>query len=440
VDLDQTNRIASKFSAASGWGMPRYIAHGNSAAVYEIAHPVHGQAALKVYDPTFFEGANSLIETQRIRLQEGLKNHDNPHLIGIFAAYELPDVGTWCLLMEFCPWPTLEERLASIPDENVHGLIKQLVIAVLFLEGQLLVHRDIKPANILISPNLQTLKLLDLGVVRRIDPDEGNGTDDGEKRRFIATAQYSPPEYLTRDELPGIEGFVAINIYQVGAILHDLIAKKPIFMEEASSGNKFILYNAVTTKVTRVFSQSVPARLLAICNGALQKDPRRRLSAVKLADFLTDLDDVDALRRRIGALVGSVRSGRAPPSILVWERRVRGWIGVAIRQEKETLGTANVRRKTSASGVEWRVTFPALDRAIVLEILHAGPESLVVQIVAQTIMPTTLTVFEIGTDGLGMEDGEAITLLAGHILYGIDLATTADKAGGDDAAVMESIT
>jgi hypothetical protein len=57
--------------------------------------------------------------------------------------------------------------------------------------------------------------------MRRISPDEGNGTDFQEKTRFIATAQYSPPEYLTREEAKGEVGFRALNVYQVGAVLHE---------------------------------------------------------------------------------------------------------------------------------------------------------------------------------------------------------------------------
>jgi eukaryotic-like serine/threonine-protein kinase len=229
MDRELTERIAHELCVERNWQDLEFIDAGNSGAVFRISHPKHGPVALKVYDPAYFKGDNALIEENRIKLQEQLRSHGNPHLIDVLEVGPIVGVNTWFLLMELCSWPNLEKCLRSVRDDQVEELLRQLVDGVLFLQKSGLVHRDIKPANIVVDPSFSRLKLLDLGVLRRIEHTEGNGTDHAETRRFVATAQYSSPEYLTRDELPGSEGFEALNVYQVGAVLHDLIMKTPIF-------------------------------------------------------------------------------------------------------------------------------------------------------------------------------------------------------------------
>jgi serine/threonine-protein kinase len=67
-------------------------------------------------------------------------------------------------------------------------------------------------------------------------------TDLNGKRLFVATAQYSSPEYLVRKNWGDVDEVLkALSIYQVGATLHDLIMKRPIFSEYAALENKYAL-------------------------------------------------------------------------------------------------------------------------------------------------------------------------------------------------------
>ena len=364
MDLASVTRIAERLCAARGWSAPVYIDNGASAAVYKV-ETNGGPAALKVYDPAFFEGENALIEANRIDLQRRLKGHGCPHLVDVLDAGELARDRTWFLLMEYCPWKSLEKRLSDVPDTKVHVLLKQLVEAVRFLESKGLVHRDIKPANIVVSNDFEQLKLLDFGVMRRIAHDEGSGTDT---QKFIATAQYSPPEFLAREEAPGAAGFSAINVYQVGAVLHDLITKTPLFAEESATKNKFKLFKAVTERLPRVVSASVPPRLIALCLAALDKDPVVRASSVKLDDFLADADDLDALRRRLSRGSGG-KVAPAAPTLALWKPRVRSWGKEAAQLEVETLGAVTMRAQPLPRGQRWQLDFTAAPAPIFLDLV-----------------------------------------------------------------------
>jgi eukaryotic-like serine/threonine-protein kinase len=179
MDLDLTKQIAHELCQERNWQNLEFIDAGNSGAVFKINHPKHGPVALKIYDPAYFKGHNALIEENRIKLQEQLRSHGNPHLIDVLEVGSIAAANTWYLLMELCSWPNLEKCLSSVRDDQVEELLRQLVDGVQFLQENGLVHRDIKPANIAVDPTFSYLKLLDLGVLRRIEHTEGNASENG---------------------------------------------------------------------------------------------------------------------------------------------------------------------------------------------------------------------------------------------------------------------
>lgn len=419
MDLNKLNDIAARLCRKKGWAAPRYIDNGASAAVYETAMK-DGRAALKVYDPSFFEGDNALIEVARIRLQQQLRNHGCENLIEVVAADEIPEDKTWYLLMEFCPWPSLEKQLSSVPDDKVHDLIKQLVSAVRFLEAHELVHRDIKPANIVVSDNFSQLKLLDFGVLRKVAFDEGSGTDG---HKFIATAQYSPPEYLVREETPGEVGFNAINVYQVGAVLHDLITKTALFAEEKATKNKFILYKAVTQKTPRIVTETISPRLIALCLASLDKDPQSRVASVTLEDFLTDDDDLDAVRRRLSGRSATGGQKVARPLLAGWETRVRSWGREAAQLESDTLGSVTMKLEPITDGRRWRVDFKGAPAPVYLDLVKAG-DVLEVYVLSSPHAERAFPIMKIDSEGPNLPDAGIAGAISAQLLFALDRAVT----------------
>jgi serine/threonine protein kinase len=419
LDLDKLTDIAERLCQRMAWAKPVYIDNGASAAVYSTEMS-DGPAALKIYDPTFFEGSNALIETKRIALQKQLRNHGCKNLVEVLDADEIPEDGTWYLLMEFCPWSSLDKQLSRVPDANVHNLIKQLINAVKFLEARSLVHRDIKPANIVVSNDFTELKLLDFGVMRNVAFDEGSGTDG---YKFIATAQYSPPEFLLREEEPGEAGFNAINLYQVGAVLHDLIMKTAVFGEEKATKNKFILYKAVTEKKPRIMSDTVSTRLIALCLAALDKQPEKRAASVTLDDFLADVDDLDALRRRIAHRPSTNSSKLKAPLLTTWEGKIRSWGKDAAHLESETLGSVTMKREALPDGIRWRLEFKDASAPIYLELAKVD-NLLEIYVLSDPDAERRLSVFRIDGDGVSLPESGIAGAIAAQYLYALDRALT----------------
>jgi eukaryotic-like serine/threonine-protein kinase len=300
---DLKERLSFFLTARTGYGAPEYLDAGGSAAVFKVPFE-DGYRAFKAFDPKFLSGPSGPAERRRLEVQKRLIAHDCPFLVQMFEIVE--ESGTAFTEMEFIEWPQLRKSLSDVPDEQIQTLINQLVAAVKYLEARDIVHRDIKPENIHVSPDFKHLKLLDLGVARAFEVgggEEGALTDTGNTRPFVATAQYSSPEYLFRLDAPTGRLWKGLNFYQVGAVLHDLIAKCPLFSEEVGMNNRWLVARAVLTKAPS-FVDANPTRLLplkALALRCLTKDLETRLAIVDWSDFERDAkyDPLSKLRGRL---------------------------------------------------------------------------------------------------------------------------------------------
>ena len=303
VIKDLRKRLGKRLAVLGVSAPPVFVNAGGSAAVFRV-ETAEGSRAFKVFDPKFLKGDAGPAERKRLELQRKLIGHSCPYLVGLHSIEEAQ--GTAFVEMEFCPWAQLSSCLPAVPDGEVPSLISQLVVVVRFLEERNIVHRDIKPENIHISPDFKTLKVLDLGVARLFEAD-GPGdpavTDRQQLRPFVATAQYSSPEYLFRLDEPTPRLWKGLNFYQIGAVLHDLIMKSALFQDEVSLGNRWLVARAVLTK-TPSFADANPNRLAALkalSARCLVKDLETRLQIVSWSDF--DLEGShDPLSRLRGRL------------------------------------------------------------------------------------------------------------------------------------------
>lgn len=286
----------------AGYESIKLLGVGGSAAVFKISTPL-GFRALKVYDPLLFGSENQKAELHRLALQERLVNTHCAALVGIFSV----EIGeeTCFIEMEYVPWQQLKQVLHLVPDGKIQVLILQLIDGVKCLEEKGLVHRDIKPENILISPDFSELKIIDFGVVRdetAYDSDL-DLTDHGPRKLFLATAQYSSPEYLFRLVEPSVELWKGLTIYQVGAVLHDLLTKRPIFDKEVQTKNRYVLAMAVLRSRPVLDLATAPEldHLKRTASNCLVKDLKTRLALVDWSDFEVAVESpIGKLRQTLG--------------------------------------------------------------------------------------------------------------------------------------------
>jgi serine/threonine protein kinase len=208
------------------------IDNGKSAAVF-LGKKDKIQYAVKVFDNEIVERFGDDIQQQRQNLELSLKNHNINNLVKIIGGgrISIKEIEHFYLIMEYINGTNLKKYI-KINTISPDFVIKVINILVDVSENLLkhdppLAHRDIKPENIMISEN-QDVILMDMGVLKIIgDP----SMSDVGRKQFLGTLRYAPPEFLTREENNTIEGWRAVNIYQIGAVLHDLITKRELFMK-----------------------------------------------------------------------------------------------------------------------------------------------------------------------------------------------------------------
>lgn len=278
------------------------IDFGKSAAVFRAARDGN-IVALKIFDDEIIERYGDKTQLVRISRELTLVGKSHPGMVEIIDGGVDLESGNHFIVMEYLPGPSLEKCLQDVPDEKVPMLIAQLSMCCEHLDGLSLVHRDIKPANIVILDNFTRLVLLDFGVMKPVG-DVGL-TDAGGIQSFIGTLQYSSPEFLLRAEQDSPEGWRALTLYQIGAVLHDLIMRRPLFSEYANPYARLVM--AVQQDIPSVASATIPRYLIQACKAALVKDPDTRLKLVSWRSFRPPLK---------GSVAGDVRERVTQRSLL----------------------------------------------------------------------------------------------------------------------------
>jgi hypothetical protein len=299
-----------------GWTIGAKIGRGKSAIVFRATMGKR-EAALKVFDRELVQRCGKDEQRERGKRERSLLGVTHDNLIEILDAGEDAKLDYFFVAMALFEGKNLADALPDVPSPRVPELIWQLAQAARFLEEKGYAHRDIKPENIGVSGDFSTVVLLDFGVLH---PPGGlsNITDDKDKKTFLGTLQYSPPELLHRKEDDTPEAWRAITFYQLGAVLHDLLTRTPLFTGHLDP--YATLVEAVTHVDVTIKAPDYPAELAMLARHCLQKKPAHRLLLVNWESFAPPSAAVpaaDSAAKRIAArrLRASLadRSPSAPP-------------------------------------------------------------------------------------------------------------------------------
>lgn len=294
-----------------GWAVSGFFGNGKSAVVVP-AEKNGVKAALKIFHRELIERYGRAVQLERISREKSLIGCTHPNLVQILDGGECPVTEHLYVAMEPLTCKNLHEALQDVPPEAVPKLIAQVASAARFLEDMNLVHRDIKPENIAVTADFSRAILLDLGVLQPVGI---SNLTDVDARPFIGTLRYSSPEFLRRHEAPTIEGGRAITFYQLGAVLHDMIMRKPIFSTHTEPFME--LAEAIFNETPKIFGEDT--RCVALAKKCLIKNPVKRLEFVSWNDFAdqppTTSANLTAMQARLKARQAALKADQELSSV-----------------------------------------------------------------------------------------------------------------------------
>jgi serine/threonine protein kinase len=183
------------------------------------------QVAVKQLDPQLVAKKDSLKRFKREATAAGKLNH--PNIVSAFTVEE--DAGAHFLVMEYCDGETLDKmvkRLTFLPEEKALAVGEGVCRGLQCAHTQAIIHRDIKPGNIAVTKD-ETVKILDLGLVKNIEAD--SGTWQTTSGKMMGTPHYISPEQARGEKT--IDG--RADIYSLGATLYYLVEGRASTIQSA---------------------------------------------------------------------------------------------------------------------------------------------------------------------------------------------------------------
>jgi serine/threonine protein kinase len=282
MDRNKAKQLESNLKGNNFHGLTivKLINNGKSAAVFLATQPDKSKVALKIFDNDIIDRYGQEIQVQRIQQEISLKAHSIPGLIEILDGGKeiIGDTNYFFIVMSFVEGMNLYEYINS--ESYPESFVKKVAVTLFEVTEELLkkniAHRDIKPENIMVTGSGEII-LMDLGVLKLIGEPSAS---DVEQKQFLGTLLYAPPEFLTRKEEDTLDGWRAVNYYQIGAVMHDLIMKKIIFSHISPYPNIVI---AIKEDPPHVSSSEYSFETIQITRDLLVKNSSDRLKLVPSA-------------------------------------------------------------------------------------------------------------------------------------------------------------
>ena len=282
---------------------------GGMGEVYKARDPkLQRDVALKILPEVFASDPDRLARFEREARTLAALSH--PHIAGIYGFEE--SHGVHALALEFVAGESLADLIArgSIPIDEALPIGRQIAEALEAAHEQGIIHRDLKPANIRIASD-GVVKVLDFGLAKLVDaPGAPTSTSPSvsptitspalmtQAGMLLGTAAYMSPE-----QARGVTVDKRADLWALGCILYEMLAERRTFGGELASD---VMASVLKSEPDyAALPPMMPARLLALIQRCLQKDPKKRWR---------DAGDVRAELELVGAAPAEmVRDARPAP-------------------------------------------------------------------------------------------------------------------------------
>eukprot|EP00051_Salpingoeca_urceolata_P014840 m.189415 g.189415 ORF g.189415 m.189415 type:complete len:633 (+) comp18206_c0_seq1:232-2130(+) len=217
-------------------------------------------------------------------------NHDNivqlRRLLGsrehmeVYFVFELMDTDLRRVL-------TSHGASQSLTADHVRFFSYQLLRGVKYLHSGNVLHRDLKPENILVTASGE-LKIADLGLARVV-----NEQTLSSRTEYVASRWYRAPEVILQPRGYG----TAMDLWSVGAIIAELVTRRPIFRGTHVLDQIFKIFMVIGTPSSADLTAAISNNLSAPARIYLSTLPR--CDPVSFSDLLLGADPncVELVRR-----------------------------------------------------------------------------------------------------------------------------------------------
>lgn len=277
------------------YAIVRPIGKGGMGQVYEAEETESGRrVAIKILS----RGIGNDEERERF-LQEGrlAASLSHPNTIYVFGTTEVQ--GFLVIAMELAPSGTLKDLVnpaEPMPTSKAVDAVLQVISGLEAAAAIGILHRDVKPSNCFVAADGRVI----VGDFGLSIASAGHGGDRGS---ILGTPGFASPEQLRGDALD-----VRSDIYSVGATLFYMLAGRPPFEDQSTTGLLAKVAAAAAPSLSDLRPE-VPRRLSLIIARCLAKD-----SASRFATY-------SALRAALEPF-GSAQVVPAP----LFRRLIAGWI------------------------------------------------------------------------------------------------------------------
>ena len=169
------------------------------------------------------ENANSFLEQKEKFKKEArrIRQLKSKHIIAVHDLFE--ENGTAYYVMDYVDGENLSERLKRIgkpmDEEEVRGILPQILDALRSVHDAGIWHLDLKPANIMVDKS-GNVKLIDFGASKQLNAQKGGATTS---TAISYTNGYAPREQMEQN----YDKFGPwTDIYALGATLYNLLTNK----------------------------------------------------------------------------------------------------------------------------------------------------------------------------------------------------------------------
>ncbi len=297
------------------------------------------EVAVKVLPPSAAGEPDRLRRFELEARAAGALNHPNVLAVYDVGAHESSPY----IVSELLDGDTLRGRIRAggLTPRKAVELAVQVARGLSAAHQRGIVHRDLKPENVFVTRDGH-VKILDFGLAKlsdeaRSDPEGETATHETRPGVVLGTVPYLSPE-----QVRGLPADARSDIFALGAVLYEMLARRRAFVGETTSEIQTAILREEPPELATIDSR-IPPALDRIARRCLEKRPEDRFESARDVAFALEAvgstgapATVDAVRRR---------------------RRVAGWMAALLVSLAAGAGLLAIRGRPTPPPAYTQLTF-----------------------------------------------------------------------------------